>query len=731
MRGQFGVARGRWTNFVQGIDHAVCPELQAYLHLLSYRHIMARSRRLVAARLSMPRPQVGGRRRLRLIAGLCVLWLLGFAVPAWPQAHGENDLADLSLEKLMEVEVDTVYGASKYVQKVTEAPASVSIVTAEEIKKYGYRTLADVLRGVRGFYVIYDRNYSYVGVRGFARPGDYNSRILLLVDGHRLNDNIFEEALIGTEFPVDIDLIERIEVIRGPNSSLYFANAFLGVVNVITRRPPVSGGLEFSSELASYGTWKGRLSYANNFSTRLETFFSASYYDSRGHSRMYFPEFDSPTTNNGIVENADYDSYRQFFAKVSYRDFTLHGAYGSREKGIPTASFGTVFNDPRTRTVDALGYVDFQYDRKLAKQWGLMGRAYYDQYAYHGIYVYDNSEADVPSRVLNSDFAHGKWFGGEVDVAGTLLERHHLILGAEARDNFQQDQGNFDISPYTLYFRDHRRSQVWAGFMQGAVRLRNNLALNLGLRHDHYSTFGGTTNPRAALIYRPREKTTLKLLYARAFRAPNAYESYYAGVGMEANLHLQPETVNTGELVFEQYLRSHFALTASAFRYQIRGLISQAVDPLNNLLVYRNADCVDGQGLELEVRRRSTWGLEAAVSYSLQKATLNDGAIPMTNSPRHLGKARFSVPLVKRNVFASLDLEYMSRRRTPRGDFASGHAVPNLTLFSRNLLRGLELSASVYNFSSTRYGDPGGEELRQNVIPQDGTRVRLKAAYTF
>ncbi|MBZ5563403.1 MAG: TonB-dependent receptor plug domain-containing protein, partial [Acidobacteriia bacterium] len=359
-------------------------------------------------------------------AALPVLWLalIGLASPSLARAQGaarQPDLTDLSLEKLMEIEVDTVYGASKYVQKVTEAPASVSIVTAEEIKKYGYRTLADVLRSVRGFYVTSDRNYSYLGVRGFARPGDYNSRILLLVDGHRMNDNIFEQALIGTEFPVDVDLIERIEVIRGPNSSLYFANAFLGVVNVITRPAPTSGGPEFSGELASYGTWKGRVTYANRFPSRLETFLSATYYDSRGHSRLFFKEFDTPATNNGIAENADYDSSHQFFGRASYRDFTLHAAYGSREKGIPTASFDTVFNDPRTRTVDAQSYIDLQYDRKLARQWGLMGRVYYDEYNYEGIYVYDNSQTDAPSRVLNSDYAHGKWWGGEVDVAGTLF----------------------------------------------------------------------------------------------------------------------------------------------------------------------------------------------------------------------------------------------------------------------------------------------------------------------
>ena len=134
------------------------------------------------------------------------------------------DLSNLSLEQLMEIPVDTVFGASKFLQKVTEAPASITIVTSEDIRSYGYRTLAEILQSVRGFYVSYDRNYSYLGVRGLGRPGDYNTRILLLIDGHRINENIYNMAPIGTEFPLDVDLIERVEIIRGPSSSIYGAN---------------------------------------------------------------------------------------------------------------------------------------------------------------------------------------------------------------------------------------------------------------------------------------------------------------------------------------------------------------------------------------------------------------------------------------------------------------------------------------------------------------------------
>ena len=133
---------------------------------------------------------------------------------------------------------------------------------------YGYRTLADVLEAVRGFYITYDRYQSYIGVRGFGRLGDWNSRILLLVDGHRINDNVLGQAFIGLEFPVDIDLIQRIEIIRGPSSSLYGAEAFFAVINVITRKENQPKREEISFAAGSFGSYGGRATWDRRIQRR-------------------------------------------------------------------------------------------------------------------------------------------------------------------------------------------------------------------------------------------------------------------------------------------------------------------------------------------------------------------------------------------------------------------------------------------------------------------------------
>jgi len=644
---------------------------------------------------------------------------------------GTPSLLDMSVEDLMLIDIDSVYGASGFKQKVTEAPASVTIITSEEIQRYGYRTLADILRNVRGFYVTYDRNYSYLGVRGYGLPGEYNNSIALLIDGHRLNDDIFDGALIGTESPIDVDLIDRVEVIRGPNSSLYVASAFLGVINIITKRGRDLPKLSVTGEAASFGSYQGRVSYGNRFKNGLELLVSGSFYHSHGQDQLFFPEFNGPATNNGIALNADDDESHQMFANVSWGGFTLHGVFGSRDKGIPTASFGTVFNVTGTRTIDQRGFLDLQYDRRLGRGWDLTSRTYFDLFDNDGTYIYDYSASGGPSRVMNRNFAHGKWWGEEVTVSKQLFERQRVSVGFEYRDNFEQDQGNYDVQPFVQYFSDSRTSNILSAYAQDEIHLRGNLVLNLGLRYDRYSTFGGTTNPRAALIYNPWDKTTFKLLYGQSFRAPNAFELYYNAPGNEANPSLQPETVKTMELVWEQYLADHFRMTASAFYYPIHSLIGEQLDPANGNAFFTNAGALDLRGVDFELARKLPRGLEGTVSYSFQDVTNTTTRVPVTNSPKHLVQASLSAPLIRQKVFLSMDLQYLSRRITLTGQSTAAYVLPSVTLFSRNVLKGWEGSVSLYNVFNQKYADPGGNGLTEDALFQDGRSFRIKVGYRF
>ncbi len=672
------------------------------------------------------------------VNALCSLLLVCALVPtattrAGAQTASEaqpttRELITIDLEDLMKMRVESVYGASKYVQPVTHAPASVTIVTSEEIRRYGYRTLADILASVPGLYLTYDRNYAYVGIRGIGRNGGYNNHLLLLVDGHRINDNIYDEAPVGTNFPVDVDLIERVEVIRGPSSSIYGSNAFLGVVNVITRKGGTTKGLEISGNLASFGTKQGRLTYGNKLKSGLELLLSTSFYGSDGPSQLYFKEFDSPATNYGIAHNVDDNAFRQAFARVSFREFSLEGVYGTREKGIPPASFGTVFNDPRNRTTDAWEYLDLRYYHKFSNRWEVVGRLSYDHSDYHGGYVFDYSPPQPPT--LNVDYSYGKWWGAEVELSQTLVDRHKLTFGSEFRRNYRQVQGNYDVSPFHLYLNDHRNSNVVGFYAQDEFSVRKNLILNAGVRYDHYSTFGGTANPCLAVIYSPLEKTTVKFLYGTAFRAPNVYELYYAAPPNIANPNLKPERIQTFELAAEQYLGKHLSLSGDVFQNRAHSLTEDQTNA-DGSIQYENIRSVVVRGMEVELEGKWPSGVSTRLSYAFEPARDPQTGNLLVDSPRQMAKFNLILPLFKGKASAGLDVRYFSSRRTRAGNTANGFVLPNLTLLSMPTGKGLELSASIYNLFDAQYGYPGGDEHVQDVLYQNGRTFRLKLTYTF
>jgi len=644
----------------------------------------------------------------------------------------QSALTGLSLDELSGIKVETVYGASKHDQDTVDAPSSVSIVTADDIKKSGYRTLTEILNGVRGFYTTSDRSYSYIGVRGFSRPGDYGGRTLITIDGHRMNDALYGQAFNGTEFVLDVDLIDRVEVIRGPGSSLYGNNAFFCVINVITRRGRDFKGAEASGTYASYDTATGRLSYGNRFKNDVEMVVSGDYFHSDGHDRLFYPEFSD--VNQGFADHVDSSHGGSAFGSISYRDFSLEGGFVQRAKMVPTAAYGAAFDDPRNSVLDERAFADLKFQHEFEQDWQLSTRLYYDHYRYDGdtpIPEYAYADPHYPGQItLNYDRDQQESLGGETQVTKALFEDNRLTSGVEYRHDFKLDQQNFDLAPPVSFVHANLTADTVGVYVQDEYRLFHDLLLNAGARYDYFSSFGDTLNPRAAIIYKPWTDSTFKAIYGRAFRAPNAYEMYFEAPGYSSNQQLQSETIQSYELVYEQKLTAGARMTASLFYNDIHNLIDSGTNG-SGAYVFGNLSDATSRGGELEFDGRWAKGWHARLGYTYADARDAATGQRLSNSPEHVAKLNLTAPLWREQVFLNVEVLGLSARQTVQSAEVGGYSLVNVTLFSREIIKGLEASAGIYNLFDQHYSDPVSSEFQQAAIRQDGRTFRLKLTYRF
>lgn len=653
----------------------------------------------------------------------CLLTFLCFLVLGWPSAAQESgmDEDDKLFEELLNAKIST---AAKYEQSVSEAPASVTIITCDEIEQFGYRTVKEVLMSIRGFYLTDDRNYTYLGVRGFSRPSDYNNRILLLIDGHSMAENIWGSVDFGIELGLDLESVERIEIVRGPGAALYGANAMLAVINIITRKGGAVNGFKSYLQAGSFGQIQAGMCYGKEFNNGLDVLVSGftGRYDGPD---LYFQEYDDPSTHNGIARGLDWERYSGVTAKIDYKNFSLHGLAAGREKGIPTASYETIFNDDRTWTYDARYFVELKYEKNLNYKQKFMVRGHYNRYTYRGKFPYDLPDY----QTVEEDRSEGEWLGIEGQFNWDIGPGNRLILGAEYKYNSRAYYRLWDEFE-TLFDRDIPFDET-SFYLQDEHQFLKNLSLTVGLRYDKYSDRDESLSPRAALVFDPFKGTTIKLLYGSAYRAPNIYELYYEiEDDTKANPLLDNERINTLEAVVEQKIGKRLAAIVSVYRFEMRELIDQQVDETDGLWQFRNVEKVRGTGIELGLNLRSPNGVRGYLEYNYQMArdVVLDERI--SNSPAHGLKLGISFPLVE-PMLLSLEVLYESGRITVYNTRTGPYFLVNGHLFSKDLFGRLEFSLQVKNLFDVDYQTPGGFEHFQPALTQNGRTFSLRLRYRF
>lgn len=613
-----------------------------------------------------------------------------------------------------------ISSASRYGQSLYAAPASVTVISRDEIRRFGYRTLGEVLSAAGGMFASYDRNYTYLTARGIAQTGDFNTRILVLLDGRRLNQPVDDSSLLGTEGLVDLEALERVEILRGPGSTLYGTNAFYAVVNLVTRTGASANGAEALIGGGSFQAGHGSLAGGTRTAGGLDVFAIASGYTSRGPD-LYYPEFDDPATHDGQAVGLDGDELGRGLVRVMKGDFTVEGFYSARRKEIPTASYDTIFGDPRAGTREGGGMLSAGYEHAFADLSRVWATASYQSGFYEGDYPYEEEgllSDDLRSRWLTFEGQYQRFVGGQ----------HRITVGGEVRRNLRLEQGVTDA------FTFQESSWVAAGFLQGEFRLAERVTLHAGGRYDHYETFGGTFNPRVALVAEPWTGTYLKGVYGRAFRAPSAYELYYedGGFTQKPALDLEPERLETFEIALERRIRPGLRGTLSFYHTRVENLISLTTDPADELLVYANGEAARSTGVEVGLEGQITSSLFARASYAFQQAEEGEESTRPAYSPRHVAHLATSLSLLEGRLVPGLELHYLGARTTLAGAEAGDYTLAAVTLQLRPT-RGsrFELFGKVANAFDTAYADPGGEEHRQDVLPRDGRTAWLSARFRF
>jgi outer membrane receptor protein involved in Fe transport len=612
-----------------------------------------------------------------------------------------------------------ISSASRYGQSLYEAPASVTVISRDEIRRFGYRTLAEVLSAAGGVFTTYDRNYTYLTVRGLANTGDFNTRILVLLDGRRLNQPVDDSSLLGTEELVDLEALERVEIIRGPGSTLYGTNAFYAVVNLVTRTGASAKGAEAQVSGGSFETGQASLSGGTRTAGGLDVFAIASGYTSGGPD-LYYPEFDSPETKSGRAVALDGDKFGRGLVRVMKGDFTGEGFYSSRRKEIPTASYETIFGDPREKTRDGGSMLSAGYEHAFADLSRVWATASYQSGFYDGDYPYEEG--------LVADYIRARWLTLEGQYQRFVAGRHRISGGGELRRNLKLEQG------VTGTFSFRQSSWVAAGFLQAELHFSDRVTLYAGGRYDHYDTFGGSFSPRVVLVAEPASGTWLKGMYGRAFRAPSAYELYYedGSVTQKPALNLEPERLETFEVAVERRLRPGLRGSVAVYHTKVRNIVGLVTDPADELLVYANGETAQSTGVEAGLEGQLTSSLFARASYAYQRAEEGPGKLQPLNSPRHVGHVAASLSLLGGRLVPGVEVHYLGSRATLAGAETGSYALAGLVVQARPRAGSpLELLARVGNLFDTSSFDPGGQEHRQDVLARDGRTAWVSVRFRF
>lgn len=597
----------------------------------------------------------------------------------------EQDIANLDLDSLLDTPIAAV---SRAEEKSSDAPGDLFVVSREDLERHGFRSLDEVLRFVPGLFADDDTLYEGVGIHGLHLLGDNNTRILVLLDGHPLNNQVGTgQSYLGRDLPVTMSALERVEVIRGPVGGIYGPTAYFGVVNLVTKGAAQQGGEVLASgELAQSRPNAGEL--ALNYGREVggvRFALHGGFYRSRGFDYT-LPIGDRPVPADGVIRDADWRQAWNLYGTADWKGFWLRSGFSDRRRGLPTAPYSVIPGDLRTDVVNTTFFAEAGYQRQLTDWAHLQARLSYDDFQYRDDLAYP---APPPTPFL--DLASDRWLSAEVRATFTPRADHKDVVGVQVEQHFTTQHSFYEgvpsmaqdpvngvgVDPIVVNFTTVNVSALVE------QRLFERLKLQAGLTLFAHSLFGARLTPKLSVVWNAGEHDVVKAVYTEGFRPPTAFEAYFAdGLDFVPNPELRAEGARAVQGVWEHRFLPQLAFTLRGHADHFEGLIAPRTVPAPGLdhepmmpsdyrQQYANTAAVNVAGGEAGLSAAFEPYLRGWAGVSVQGADFQ-GA-PTSNFAPWLFNAAVSTRAVHPSLTVAARATYVDRRTV---DLASTTSEP-------------------------------------------------------
>jgi outer membrane receptor for ferrienterochelin and colicins len=660
------------------------------------------------------------KRSIQLLPAMLLALISTATVHAAPQSN-RVDLAQAEEEDLARAYGDksfvTIASGSR--QPIARAPSVATVITAEDIAAIGAADIDEVLETVPGLHVSrspigYNPIYTIRGI-----DTQYNPEVLMLVNGIPITGAYFgNRSQVWAGMPAEN--IARIEVIRGPGSALYGADAFAGVINIITKTAADINGTEVGLRAGSFDSYDAWVQHGGTWGS-----FDAAAYLRVGHTygQRQIISADEQSgldtlfgTTASLAPGPVDLGYDAIDGRIDLsRDkWRLRAGYQQRSNGGSGAGVASALDPVGTSYGERINSDLTYQDANFARDLDVTAQASY-------LYITEQSDLTLfppganfglgafPDGVIGNPYKWERHLRANLAAVYSGLQSQKLRFGAGTQNDDlyrTQESRNYnlvfepgvgyvpqplpggvtDMNNSEIFMTPHDRRVNYV-YAQDEWTFTRDWYLTAGIRHDQYSDFGGTTNPRLALVWDTSYNLTSKLLYGQAFRPPSFAELYNINNPVaQGNPNLRPETNQSIELAFAWQATSTLQANLNLFRYQMKDILRFVPDPSTGISTAQNAGSQHGQGFETELVWDASQSLRVSGNFAQQQSIDDATNQDAGNAPRHHLYARADWRFAPRwNLDAQLNY-VADRKRAPgdtRPDIADYQTV-DLTLRNNN-----------------------------------------------